>query len=92
MQKMRVSYKVMGGNFYTNYEAKLGISLPKFSQTNIVRHRFAIDDCDDEGIGYDVIIGQDVCDAMGIDVQYYSDCTIQRNGRSVAMKDSNFPV
>jgi hypothetical protein len=91
LQKMRVSYKVAGGNFYTNYKATLGISLPKFSQTNIVRHHFAINDSKDEGIGYDVIIGQDLCDVLGIDVQY-SDCTIQMNGRSIAMKDSIFPV
>jgi hypothetical protein len=90
---MKVSFKVAGGNFYTNYKAKLGISLPKFSQTNIVWHCFAIDDCDDEGIGrYDIIIGQDLCDVLGIDVQYSDDCTIQLNGRSIAMKNSNFPV
>jgi hypothetical protein len=90
---MKVSYKVAGGNFYTNYEAKLGISLPKFSQTNVVRHCFfAIDDSDDdEGIGYDLIIGQGLCDVLGIDIQY-SDCTNKMNDRSIAMKDSNFPV
>jgi hypothetical protein len=91
MQKNRVSYNVAGGKFYTKYEAKLGLSLPEFSQTNVVRHRFAIDDSDGEGIGYDLIIGQDLCKIMGIDL-HYSDCTIQMNGRSIAMKSSNFPI
>jgi hypothetical protein len=92
LQKTKVSYKkVVGGNFYTNYEAKLGISLPEFSQTNVVQHHFAINDSDDEGIGYDVIIGQDLYDVLGIDVQY-SNCAIQRNSRSITMKNSNFPV
>jgi hypothetical protein len=93
MQKNNVSYNVAGGKFYTKYEAKLGLSLPEFSsQTNVVRHRFAIDDSDGEGIGYDLIIGQDLCKIMGIDL-HYSDCTIQMNaGRSIAMKSSNFPI
>jgi hypothetical protein len=92
LQKTRVSYEVAGGNFYTKYEAKLGICLPKFSQTNVVRHRYAIDDSDGQGLGYDFIISQDFCDALGIDVRY-SDCrTIQMNGRSRAMKNSNFPI
>jgi hypothetical protein len=69
LQKARVSYKVAGGNFYTNYKAKLGIAfLPKFSQTIVVQHHFAINDSNDEGIGYDVIIGQDLCDVLGIDI------------------------
>jgi hypothetical protein len=93
MQKNEVSYNVAGrGKFYTKYEAKLGLSLPEFSQTNVVRHRFTIDDSDGEGIGYDLIIGQDLCKIMGIDL-HYSDCTIQMNGRSIAMKrSSNFPI
>jgi hypothetical protein len=82
---------VAGGKFYTKYEAKLGLSLPEFSQTNVVRHRFAIDDSDGEGIGYDLIIGQDLCKIMGIDL-HYSDCTISMNGRSITMKSSNFPI
>jgi hypothetical protein len=65
--------------------------LPEFSQTNVVRYRYAIDDSDGKGLGYDFIISQDLCDALGIDVQY-SDCTIQMNGRSSAMKNSNFPI
>jgi hypothetical protein len=36
MQKNKVSYNVAGGKFYTKYEAKLGLSLPEFSQTNVV--------------------------------------------------------
>jgi hypothetical protein len=91
MQKNYVSYNAAGGKFYTKYEAKLGLSLPEFSQTNVVQHRFAIDDSDGEGIGYDLIIGQDLCKIMGIDL-HYSDCTIQMNGRSIAMKSSNFPI
>jgi hypothetical protein len=91
MQKNKVSYNVAGGKFYTKYKAKLGISLPKFSQTNVVRHCFAINDSDSEGIGYDLIIGQDLCKIMGFDL-HYIDCTIQMNGRSTAMKSSNFPV
>jgi hypothetical protein len=47
----------------------LGISLPEFSQTNIIRHHFAIDDRDYEGICYDVFIGQDLCDVLGINIQ-----------------------
>jgi hypothetical protein len=78
MQKNKVSYNVVGGKFHTKYEAKMGISFPKFSQINVVRHHFAIDDSDGEGIGYDLIIGQDLCKIMGIDL-HYSDCTIQMN-------------
>jgi hypothetical protein len=36
MQKNKVSYNIAGGKFYTKYEAKPGISLPEFSQTNVV--------------------------------------------------------
>jgi hypothetical protein len=37
MQRNKVSYNVTGGKFYNiKYEAKLGISLPKFSQANVV--------------------------------------------------------
>jgi hypothetical protein len=65
--------------------------LPECSQTNVFQHYFAIDDSDDVGIGYDLIIDQDLCNVLGIDI-HYSNCTIQMNGRSVGMKDSNFPV
>ena len=92
MRKKRTSYKVAGGEFQTKYEAKVGFSLTEFSHNSIIRHRFAIDDgYGDEGIGYDMIIGQDLCNLLGININY-EDCTIEMDGMAVAMKDSSFPI
>jgi hypothetical protein len=79
--KEKVSYyKIAGGKFRMNFEAKLlGISLPEFSQTNFAQHRFSS------------IIGQDLCKVLGLDINC-SDCIIQMNERSVALKSSNCPV
>lgn len=65
----------MGGKFHTTFEAKLGISFPECIQTNIVRHCFA----KDNGIGYDMIIGKDLCKVLGMEM-CYRDCTLEMNG------------
>ena len=56
MIKNKISYKVAGGSFQTKYEGKIGISLAEISSHTIIRHRFSIDDNEDNGIGYDMII------------------------------------
>jgi hypothetical protein len=90
LKKNKTSYLVAGGTYSTDFEVKLGISLPEFNPNSIVRHRFAIDDSDDGGIGYDMIIGQDLCWNMGIVVDY-DDAMIEWNGMSIPMKDEDFP-
>ena len=91
MVSSKTSYKVAGGKFRTTFEAKIGVSLPELSQTNVVRHRFAVDDSEGDGIGYDMIIGQDLCKTLGMDV-CYRDCTLQMNRMTVAMKNNDFPI
>lgn len=74
-------------------QAKLEISLLKLSQTHVIQqHCFSIDDSDNEGIGYDVIIlGQDLYQVLGLNINYI-DCTIQKNDRSITIKNRTFPV
>jgi hypothetical protein len=48
----------IGGKFYTKYDKLLGISMT--SKHSVIRHQFTIDDDEDEGIGCDMIIGQDL--------------------------------
>jgi hypothetical protein len=75
MIKSKISYTVAEGIFQTKYESKLGISLAEISNHTVIRHRFSIDDNEDDGIGYKIIIGQDLCRALGIIVDY-DDCII----------------
>jgi hypothetical protein len=60
-------------------------------KTNFVRHHSAIDDSEDDGIGYDMIIGKDLCRVIGMDI-CYGDCTLQMNGRTVTKKNNHFPI
>jgi hypothetical protein len=64
--------------------------LPEFNPNSIVRHHFAIDDSDGGGIGYDMIIGQDLCWHMGIVVDY-DEAMVEWNGMAIPMKDEDFP-
>jgi hypothetical protein len=90
LKRNKTSYLVAGGTYSTEFGVKLGISLHEFNPNSIVRHRFAIDDSDDGGIGYDMIIGQDLCWHMGIIVNYDDDM-VEWNGVAIPMKDEDFP-
>ena len=89
MIKNKISYKVAGGSFQTKYEAKVGISLAEISSHTVIRHRFSIDDNEDDGIGNDMIISQDLCRALGIIVEY-DDCIIRLTSGITSMREDSF--
>ena len=76
--KNTVSYNVAGGKFQTKYDVMLGISMNEFSCHSIIRHQFAIDDEENEGIGYNGCDYQPryLCKVLGMSVNY-NDCTLQ---------------
>ena len=77
-------YQTATGDFTSRYSMKFNLKLDEFAgNTNIV-HRFDLDKNED-GIGYDMIIGRDLLNDLNIDVRF-SDNTIKWEDQLVPMK------
>ena len=55
-----ITYENGGGGYKTKYDIKIDFTLPEFSETKIINHQFNIDSSEDNNLGYDMIIGQDL--------------------------------
>ena len=69
-KKNETAYDVAGGAFSTTKEVKVKFSLPQFTDSKIITHKFQIDESENTGIGYDAIIGRDLLSAMGINLNF----------------------
>ena len=76
-KRSKASYKTAAGTFQSKFSMKLIITLDEFGGNTKIEHLFDLDE-NEEGIGYDMIIGRDLLNQLNIDVRF-SDGTI--NGR-----------
>jgi len=86
-RKNKQEYSTAAGIYTTNYDVKLKLSLTEFNSSKIISHRFQVDNDDgDEGIGYDMIIGRDLMESIGMILDFQNK-TIQWENMTVSMKN-----
>jgi hypothetical protein len=82
------TWTTKAGDFTTRSTCKIKFSLPEFYENRIVEWTTHVDD----SVGphkYDMIIGRDLLDALGLDMSF-RDQTITWDGATVPMKDHEF--
>ena len=63
----KVDYSTAAGVYCTIYDVKLPVCIPELSSSNIINHRFHVDnDKGESGICYDMIIGRDLMVQLGL--------------------------
>ena len=82
--KEESSYKTAAGNFNSKYNMEIDLTLDEFGRSTKIKHRFDLDENED-GIGYDMIIGRDLLTQLNIDVRF-SDKTIKWEDQLIPMK------
>ena len=61
------TYDTAGGEYKTKYDVKIDFTMPEFSSSRIIRHRFHVDQSKDrQNLGYDVILGRDIMIKLGL--------------------------
>lgn len=83
-KKEKSTYQTAAGTFTSKYSMKLHFSLDEFGGRTKIVHRFDLDE-DEDGIGYDMIIGRDLLNELNIDVRF-SDKTIKWEDQLIPMK------
>jgi hypothetical protein len=79
-------YQTAAGDFTSKYSMNINLKLDEFAEnTNIVPHRFDLLNENEDGIGYDMIIGRDLLNDLKIDVRF-SDNMIKWEDQLVPMK------
>ena len=82
--KEESSYKTAAGTFSSKYNMEIDLTLDEFGRSTKIKHRFDLDENED-GIGYDMIIGRDLLTKLNIDVRF-SDKTIKWEDQLIPMK------
>ena len=83
-RKEKSSYKTAAGTFESRFNMSLTFKLDEFGGNTKIHHNFDLDENED-GIGYDMIIGRDLLNELNIDVRF-SDKTIKWEDQLVPMK------
>ena len=65
-------WRTNGGNFVTNYDAMLAFAMPEFAPSKEINWPVAVDETT-HATTYDMIIGCDLQQALGIDILYSTD-------------------
>ena len=79
----RKRFKTANGIKTTNCEAVVHFCLPEFSETKVIHWNFTVASSDE--IGYDMIIGRDIMNGLGIDL-LFSERVVTWEGTKVPMK------
>jgi hypothetical protein len=78
-------WKTRGGNFYTRHKAMLDFEFPGLAPGKTISYNVHVDDTtNSDKIPYDMIIGTDLMQALGFDIQF-SDQTIVWGETSIPM-------
>lgn len=86
-QTKPVTWKTMGGNFVTRSNAIIKFKLPEFSKTKTITWSKHVDDNSDlPHVQYDMIIGTNMMEAVGIDLRF-STMTIKLDYVIIPMKN-----
>ncbi len=60
-RKNETIYDTVGGEYKIKYDIKIDFTMPEFSSSKVIHHRFHIDQStNEENLGYDVILGRDI--------------------------------
>ena len=78
------SYSTGNGVLKTNKEAEISLTLSEFSDSKIINWKFDITDSKD--LGYDIIIGRDLMQALGISL-CFKENIISWEGNDIPMRD-----
>lgn len=82
-----VRWKTMGGTFLTQKKAIMKFKLPEFSETKTITWAMHVDELKDASqVQYDMIIGTDLMEAIGIDLRFSTN-TIEWDNVIIPMKD-----
>ena len=82
--EQKVEYMTGAGALACNKRIPLQVTFDEFGGATRINHEFDVDP-NPEGIGYDMIIGRDLLNKLGIDLRH-SDKTIKWNDVLVPMK------
>jgi len=86
-QPTKTKWQTMGGSFVTRRKALLHFKLPEFSNSKVVQWICHVDDTHKpEECRYDMIIGTDLMEAMGVDI-LFSRKKVIWDGVSLPMRD-----
>ena len=84
-KQSKASYRTAAGIVKSKYSMKLTVTLDEFGRGTKINHAFDLDENED-GIGYDMIIGRDLLNELNINVRF-SDGTIKWEDQVVPMKN-----
>ena len=85
--RSNASFTTAAGQYETTHKAKVLFTLPEFSESKILRWDFHLD-CqkDSKGTGYDMIIGRDLMQQLGLCIDFKSR-TVTWEGTHIGMRD-----
>ena len=87
MRSNKVEYSTSAGVYCTTHDVKVPFCVPELSISNIINHRFRVDnDKGESGIGYDMIIGRDLMVQLGL-TAHFTRQELQWGGDTVYMKE-----
>ena len=86
LKEKKQTFATGGGDMSTKWESKQYFSLSELSRSKIVDWTFQV--TDSKNLGYDMIIGRDIMQSLGINL-LFSEQTIQWEGARVPMRDFN---
>ena len=86
MQSNKVEYSTAAGPYCAMHGGKVPFFMPELSRSNIIQHRFHVDNyIGESGIVYDMIIGHNLIVQLGLSANFQRQ-TFQWNGVTVPMK------
>ena len=87
MRSNKVEYSTATGLYCTTHGVKVPFCMSYFSSSNIINHRFHVNNGKDEsGIGYAMIIGRDLIVQLGLAVDFKRQ-VLQWHGATITMKE-----
>ena len=84
-KRSKASYKTAASTFKSRYSMKLIVTLNEFGRGTELNHVFDLDE-NEEGIGYNMIIGRDLLNQLNTDVRFING-TIKWEDQVVPMKN-----
>ena len=87
-KRSTASFMTAAGNYNTTHTAKVLFTLPEFSESKILHWDFHLDpETDTQGTGYDMIIGWDLMQELGVLIDFQTTKTVSWEGICITMWD-----
>jgi hypothetical protein len=86
-KRSTASFNTAAGQYETKHMAKVLFTLPEFSESKILHWEFHLDpEKESQGTGYDMIIGRDLMQALGVIIDYKT-LTVSWEDIRIGMRD-----